>query len=814
MNKNNKIIYFFLIIFFGGFLIFNFSLAQDVDHVVISDIQIGGETVYDEFIRLYNPTEDIVDLNGWDLRRKTKTGTESNILNNMEGVITAKGFFLIIPRANCGDSKDENCYQGTEVSSDEYTTNSFLAKDNTVLLYDLDGSVIDIVGWGEAGDFEGEAINVNPNNGQNFVRKINGGIIRDTDHNQDDFAQDSTVQDGEINVKEDAIALENEIVNDGNLAQPDSTQENGVNDIKDSYSIPEIIITEFLPNPEDSDRDNEFIELYNKGEKDVDLTGWTLEDKKGKIKVFTIPEKNIIKAKSYKVFYSDETRIALNNSGDGVVLKDDRENIVSETLVSNSAKEDQSFSLDKDDNWVWTLRPTAGRENIIEVEENDEINFDEKTENKIDIIEEDNSQKNDEIENLEIENEFDYSDQIVISEIYPNPIGNDNRQGSYEWIEIYNSSNREVNLRGWQIDDILNKGSRLYLITEDIIIKSRNFIVFKNNQTKIILNNSGDEINLLWPDGEVVDNVKYEKAKEGFSYGWISEGVWSWSENITPGKENEVQDVGDKNEIKKEEVEYLGIEEPENQNNLIENNYIDAQIKDLESFVKYTRVRISGIVSTPPGIFASEILYLSENGAGVQIFYKEGKYPKIQVGDLIEATGLVSKVGGEKRILLVDAKDIKIISRDNYVEPQVVLTGDVGPANEGQLIAVEGKISEIKKDVFFVDDGSGEVKIYIKPQTNIQKNDFQKGDWMVIVGQVSRTSLGYRILPRFQNDIKRGLVSGIANMVEASSDFSAEKKVLQENKKFPFFTLLAMMGTLIFFDWGRMKRKKLKYKNL
>ncbi|MCK4919231.1 MAG: lamin tail domain-containing protein, partial [Candidatus Pacebacteria bacterium] len=138
MGKNNKIIYFFLIIFFGGFFSFDFSLAQEVDYVVISEIQISGETVYDEFIKLYNPTEDDVDLIDWDLKRKTKTGTESNVLNNIEGVISAKGFFLIVPRANCGDEGNEICYQGEEILSDEYTTNSYLAKDNTILLYNLD----------------------------------------------------------------------------------------------------------------------------------------------------------------------------------------------------------------------------------------------------------------------------------------------------------------------------------------------------------------------------------------------------------------------------------------------------------------------------------------------------------------------------------------------------------------------------------------------------------------------------------------------------------------------------------------------------
>ncbi|MCK4524921.1 MAG: lamin tail domain-containing protein, partial [Candidatus Andersenbacteria bacterium] len=133
MNKGKKIISIFLIsIFFcGSFSTFgNFIFANEVNHIVILEIQIGGETVCDEFVELYNPTNLEINLDGWDLKRKTKSGTESNILNNLEGAISAYGYFLIIPRANCGDDNNENCYQGLAPADDEYTTDSFLAKDN------------------------------------------------------------------------------------------------------------------------------------------------------------------------------------------------------------------------------------------------------------------------------------------------------------------------------------------------------------------------------------------------------------------------------------------------------------------------------------------------------------------------------------------------------------------------------------------------------------------------------------------------------------------------------------------------------------
>ena len=37
----------------------------EIDHVVISEIQLAGEDVYDEFIELYNPTDSDINLENY-----------------------------------------------------------------------------------------------------------------------------------------------------------------------------------------------------------------------------------------------------------------------------------------------------------------------------------------------------------------------------------------------------------------------------------------------------------------------------------------------------------------------------------------------------------------------------------------------------------------------------------------------------------------------------------------------------------------------------------------------------------------------------
>ncbi|MCK4891171.1 MAG: lamin tail domain-containing protein [Candidatus Pacebacteria bacterium] len=908
--KKNKFIIFLLtpILIVGIFLIYgSFILASEVDYIVISKIQIGGKTVYDEFIELYNPTDQEINLENWDLKRKTKSGSENNMLNNIEGIIPAYGYFLIVPRANCGSNNSENCYNGFIIADDKYTTNSFLAKNNTILLYDDNKNLVDKVGWGEAGDFEGKVININPENNQSLERININGIVQDLDNNKNDFIlrdnlgpQNSSVVNNQENIgqnnKDQEVkdfesfehsesSFDQDAKNNNDSEKEESTQESGPNDEDDNLdkeskndadndnsgdnsqndytqdspiafqdykasslnnSMQEngvskkthpnssqggnkIIIMEFLPNPEDSDRDNEFIEIYNDSDVEADLSGWILEDKIGKIKKFVIPFRTEISAGKYKVFYSDETKIILNNSGDGVVLRDDKNNIIDETSISGSVQEEQSYILDKNGNWVLTLRPTPGRENIIKAEEKiifekvkefsleTEVNEEKESDSKaseLDFFSADRGEQDSSTQENKTNTGYNYSDRIVISEIYPNPFGRDNREGNYEWIELYNNSDENVNLRGWQIDDILEKGSSGYIIKEDKIIKARNFAVFENIQTKIILNNPGDEVNIFWPDGKIIDNIKYKNASEGFSYNRTTNS-WAWSKEITPEKNNKIRIIKiekklDKNDLERSSI--LDVENIKEEPSKIEDikiDYLEANIKDIKHFLRNSRIKVSGVISTPPGIFADNIFYLS--GSGIQVYSYKIKVPEIELGDKIEIIGKVSEVGGEKRILIDNLKNIKILSRNHLIEAQLVLTGNINESVEGYLVVVEGKVSQIKKDVFYLNDGSGEVKIYIKPQTQIEKLEIKKDDWMTITGQVSQTSLGYRILPRFQGDVKLSKVSGISTaQAFLETKEIKEKNENTKNKNLLRNILFFMIITIVLIDWIKMKIKNHK----
>lgn len=307
-----KIAFFLLI----NFLLPVFVFSAPADHLVINSYKISGETSTDEFIEIYNPTPNGVELAGWRLSRKTSSGSLYNLLTTFPSYFLEPGKSVFVAHKNTTEKKDL-----------PYSTATSLADDNTIILFaDQGKTIVDKVGFGRAGDFE-EKPAPNPRAGEIYERKIRG---EDTGNNLADFVLPVVTQDPVT-----------------------ETEEN--NDQK-------VFITEIMPNPRGTDTGNEWIEIYNPGEK-LNLVGVSLSDREGSVKKYTFPEKYIEK-ESYLVLYSRETGISLNNDTDSVEIADRAGKLLDDTDSYDSAKEGVSFAHDGE-KWNWSETPTPGSENII-----------------------------------------------------------------------------------------------------------------------------------------------------------------------------------------------------------------------------------------------------------------------------------------------------------------------------------------------------------------------------------------------------------------------------------------------------------------
>ncbi len=124
---------------------------------------------------------------------------------------------------------------------------------------------------------------------------------------------------------------------------------------------------------------------------------------------------------------------------------------------------------------------------------------------------------------------------IVISEILPNPVGNDQ---TGEWIELSNLGNEAVSLAGWQLDDI-EGGSRPYSFPDATVLASGEYLIFPREVTKIALNNSGTEQVRLFNDaGQLVDSLEFADLGEATALARDTEGTYRITKNITPAAVN------------------------------------------------------------------------------------------------------------------------------------------------------------------------------------------------------------------------------------------------------------------------------------
>jgi len=103
-----------------------------------------------------------------------------------------------------------------------------------------------------------------------------------------------------------------------------------------------------------------------------------------------------------------------------------------------------------------------------------------------------------------------------------------------EWVELYNSSDQELDLSGYKIDDI-DGGSSPFVIPPGTKISPFSYLVFSFSSK---LNNSGDSVRFLTPQDNVLDSFSYSDCQEGVSFAKDENGNWQKTTQVTPNAKN------------------------------------------------------------------------------------------------------------------------------------------------------------------------------------------------------------------------------------------------------------------------------------
>ncbi len=483
----------------------NYAQAANFGDIVINEIYYDpvGTDTGKEWIELHNVSTSGINLTDW----KFYEAETNHALSLIQGdwVLPVGSYAIIADKAD-QFLTDHLGFNGVVFDSSFFLNNT----SESIAIKDNNKAVIDEVtyqnSWG--GNSNGKTI-----------------------EKQNNFWAESLIDNGTpgaVNSGQTTPPLADE-----NPSPPENpaTSTPSADQINANYRFGDVVINEFVPDP--ADEEVEWVELYNKRAETINLDGWFLYDGSG--------AKTSLSGVLEKYLAVEKPKGNLNNAGDLIILKQG-DNIIDQVAYGNwddgnaddnapSASDPKAIARTGDgyntynnkNDFAVTATVTKGGANIIaDVDAAD-------LETRL-------------IASLQPEGASD----IIISEILPQPRGDENEG---EFIELFNKSNQEVNLKNWALGD---SSTRKYTIKKidaarnDSIIKPQGYFVVYRAESKIALNNSGDEVQLYEPNKETpAQTVKYDKSVEGQSYNVKNATstplIWQWSEVITPGAFNIIQ---------------------------------------------------------------------------------------------------------------------------------------------------------------------------------------------------------------------------------------------------------------------------------
>lgn len=321
--------------------------AHWADHIVISELQVASlASASQEFVELYNPTDQPVSVDGWTVEYKSATAVDAPTNWKAKATLTGKvapyGHYLVATRGYLSDADAE-------------WTASLAATAGAIRVVS-GGETIDSLSYGST--LTADIAATAPVAGGSIERLPGrrGGNGQDTNISAADFAVVSSVSPQSSKSPSEPPAS-------AELDEPVADQIPVVVNDPVIEPVAPIVITEILPDPASplTDANDEFVELYNSGATPVQLNGYELRvglDGKARYRLPALT----IAAQSYLLVYSRDIDFSLANGGGMVALFDVTGRELSTTAPYPESEEGASWGL-LNGMWQWSVLPSPGADN-------------------------------------------------------------------------------------------------------------------------------------------------------------------------------------------------------------------------------------------------------------------------------------------------------------------------------------------------------------------------------------------------------------------------------------------------------------------
>jgi len=357
--------------------------------VVINEIQTNGAgtgATGQEFVEIKNISNQNIDISDWKLQYLPSTGNLSSakifVAFPANTIIYPGGYILATPSDYLPDITTKFTY----IINSSF--GGLSATGATVSLLNNNDELIDRVGWGTNSNTLCELERaVAPQGGQSIERMIVSEVPQDTNNNKNDFiinilpSPDYTNENPNPDT-DNSNNTDNNIPPSGDTSTGSTDTSNSTGDelnntnsdpptdnSQQPASYPMIELSELYIDPVAPliDSNDEWVEIYNPGEAEVDLSDYQIFTGTNSSYHYTFPNGAVIGAKQYLTVTSGDTAIALSNSGGGAKIMAPDGTLLDQTSY-DAAKTGYSWAKGANGQWQWTFEPTKDMANKITVE--------------------------------------------------------------------------------------------------------------------------------------------------------------------------------------------------------------------------------------------------------------------------------------------------------------------------------------------------------------------------------------------------------------------------------------------------------------
>ena len=749
--------------------------------VIFSEIAWAGSSISssDEWIELTNLTASSIDLSGWTLTGAGSAGA----------VLTLPTSSAIAPYSTFVISNYEYTHANSALAlSSQYTTTTLSLPNSgfDLHLYNNAGAQID-VGGGSGAPFAGRSggsAGVDDGRYRSMVRV--DGLMAGSEKTAWMDAQTS------MGIKQGVQDLGTPGIVEAWVAQalsapvpaptvtipevPPTQTPNTVLSVADA-----LIINEFVVDPLEGNA--EWIEIFNRSSMNVSLAGWNVEDATGKA---TALEPVDLAAGAFLVVKSPAGK--LNNDADTILLRDPTGAVIDEVNYGadglKAPKDGNALALDASGNFQVTSTTTPGGVNVIAVTAPPEPT---PQETPVSILVAPEAPPVPEPTTAPAPTSVNSnasapaavatpsagssapasspSSSAVTApvspttlrflKLYPNTLGSDEAE---EFIEVENFGSASVDLRAWKIEDA---SMDQFVFSTSQILAPRATITLPRTQTGLALNNKDETLKLITSNGSVIDTVTYGTAPNGETYKRSGSG-WTWSGEDAPSQSapapatssatsqvSTTQSIPSAPTAPGKQV----VKTSTSSSSTRAVNYPAVSIANAKTLSDNARAQIEGTVIALPGTFGRQVMYLMDETGGIQVYFYDGSFPTLRLGQLVRVRGEMTTSRGERRVKISAASDIVPQEIDTTIAATNTTVIDLELIQVGTLVVVEGQVQSRAENKLVVEQDGATLTVYLKSDPAIDANRFERGDRVSVTGVLTLYDNEQRLRPRTDDDL-------------------------------------------------------------